>query len=69
MASGGGGGGGSGYSASQSTSESNTMGLNVKFGPFQNGGGVRIPEYFWPVVAGVLGLGLITWLILKFKSK
>lgn len=45
------------------------MGLNVKFGPFQNGGGVRIPEYFWPVVAGVLGLGLITWLILKFKSK
>lgn len=67
MADSSGGGGGSGYS--QSTSESNTLGQNSKFGAFHNGGGVRIPEYFWPVLAGVVGLGLITWLILKFKAK
>lgn len=50
---------------SQSTSESNTQGLQLKLGPFNVGGGVRIPEWFWPVVvAGIVILGVF-W----FKSK
>lgn len=47
---------------SQSTSESNTLGLNSKFGPFNNGGGLRIPEYFWPVAIFVIGAVLFMWL-------
>lgn len=50
------------YSASQSTSESNTQGLNAKFGNFSNGGGLRIPEWFWPVALVVVGLITFAWL-------
>ena len=53
-------------SYSQSTSESNTLGVNAKFGAFNNGGGIRIPEWFWPVaIVAVVG-GFIAWL--KFKK-
>lgn len=56
-------GGASDYS--QSTSESNTLGLNAKFGPFNNGGGIRIPEYFWPVALAIVVFGLVFY----FKRK
>lgn len=52
---------------SQSTSESNTLGLNAKFGAFNNGGGIRIPEWFWPVALGVTGSVVIVWIWKKFK--
>ena len=52
---------------SQSTSESNTLGLNAKFGAFNNGGGIRIPEWFWPVALVVTGSVVIVWIWKKFK--
>ena len=49
-------------SYSQSTSESNSLGLQNKFGAFNNGGGLRIPTWTWPVaVVGLIIIGVV-WL-------
>lgn len=56
-----------GYDISQSTSESATQGLNVKFGAFTNGGGIRIPSWFWPVA--LLTGAALGWFWLTRRGK
>lgn len=56
---------GAGYDISQSTSESSTQGFNKKIGDFFNGGGVRIPDYFWPAII----VGAVVVLVVWFKRK
>jgi hypothetical protein len=56
--------GSSGYdiSASQSSSDSTTQTARNEFGDFNNGGGIRIPSYFWPVALIVVGLLAFAWI-------
>lgn len=54
-----------GYDISASVSEANTLGLNSKFGAFNNGGGIRIPSWFWPVALAIAVIGAV----LFFRKK
>jgi len=48
-----------GYDISQSTSESATQGYSVDFGGFNNGGGLRLPKWFWPAVVILAAIWLL----------
>jgi hypothetical protein len=52
-----------GYDISASVSEASTQGLENKFGSFTVGGGIRIPEWTWPllVVGAAIVLGIWLW--------
>jgi hypothetical protein len=56
---------GGGYDISASVSEASTQGLKNTFGAFNNGGGIRIPEWFWPVALAIVVIGAV----LFFRKK
>lgn len=47
-----------GYDISASSSDATTQGNQVGAGTWTVGGGIRIPEWFWPVAAIVTGFVL-----------
>lgn len=57
----------SGYDISASASDATTQGLRNQV-TFQNGGGLRIPEWFWPVaLAALIAGGVAVFWIWKRK--
>lgn len=53
---------GGGYDISNSQSESATLSSSAGSGTFTVGGGLKIPEWFWPVTVLAAAAVLIVWL-------
>ena len=45
------------------------VGSQAGAGPFSVGGGVRVPEWFWPVLIVAAAAGGLWWLVRYFRRK